>query len=74
MYSIYQTHRGVTLVPVRAMQTTHTSLRGWKADIKTDGDMAFYSICGIHHPGKRVIVVSVVVVNLVREMRTAMHM
>ena len=39
MYSIYQTHRRVTLVPFRAMQTTHTSLRGWKADIKTDGDM-----------------------------------
>ena len=40
MYSIYQTHRRVTLVPIRAMQTTHTSLRGWKADIKTDGHMA----------------------------------
>ena len=28
----------------------------------------------VFHPGKRVIVVSVVVVNLVLEMRTAMHM
>ena len=48
MYSIYQRHRRVALVPFRAMQTTHTSLRGWKADYQ-DGrtygiDTAFHGI------------------------------